>query len=301
MNSESAGKTWINLGIFSELGNVSGLLLFIPQVFEQLSHAIGRIGISILFAVLSFSAMRSAWRKSPAKESVILGANGRAVPARFGRIAWGRRIVSVLSFLIVGGFLAWSTYAWYSTPAVRVFQRERVGLESSAMVGGEALPFAYIFDPKVESPVRFVSGAFVFRVDVVKDSSIDWANIDAIIAKVDNWEPVPRYKLIAQALPHDASLYVVELDKPTAPAGASFRAKHLYEEVDNGSAIQEWMPLQIADDKPRSIFVRLNAKTPGVYKVTLVALVQTNNSRVENVLWPTERILFDLPEKWEND
>jgi hypothetical protein len=175
---------------------------------------------------------------------------------------------------------------------------ERLGASSSVLVEGVPTPSTYIFDPDEDGlpPTWFVSG-FVVRSSIRKREELARAVIEYVQATVHETLPIPAYKPLYQVFPAHTSLYYIELEPNTSNAPRVCRPQRYYEATSPQTADLQFPPTLVLDDPvPAQIAVRLNAKSPGMYLVSIEAIISSGSRQEVHTLMQPQYVIFEKPE-----
>ncbi|VTR91847.1 Uncharacterized protein OS=Candidatus Methylomirabilis oxyfera GN=DAMO_2872 PE=4 SV=1 [Gemmata massiliana] len=171
----------------------------------------------------------------------------------------------------------------------------RLGAETCVMVGNERIAHTTIFnatDPH-ERMTMFI-GAFVIQFSLLKRQERSNAIVEHFVATVHETQPIPQYRPLMMVYPATTNLYYIEIDKNPDGLPREFRPLQYYTHTPDGSSEQRFpAPLVLDDNLPAHIAIRLNAKTAGMYIVSISAVVSSGTDREVLVVMPPQRVIFE--------
>lgn len=189
-----------------------------------------------------------------------------------------------------------------ASPFATVSKAARFGFQSCVLVDGEPVDCVTIIKPDdsgnlgntgYTNPAWFLD-AYVHRFKVLPHA--DYVMVDEITVTVHDWQPIPPHQVLYGLYPAEASLYLVTVDRPTVP-DQRFSATRFYEKSESGTTIaRQIAPLVIDDDLPATVFVRVNAKTAGLYNLSIDVVVSHGLNQAKHVILANQSVIFMEPE-----
>jgi hypothetical protein len=164
---------------------------------------------------------------------------------------------------------------------------------------------AHIIDPDANDVCSFIMGygcAFTFALQPIP--GIPWVRIDGIDIVVHNYEDLPEYHIRASGGGERMHVYYVEIDKPSLLGTNTFSASYFFQNDVKASKNARHMEktirqnlefVRLAEGKPEEFFVRVNAKTPGVYTFSAVVRHSYKDLERKQTIFSSETFLFDKP------
>ncbi len=129
--------------------------------------------------------------------------------------------------------------------------------------------------------------ALIFNLE--PRARLSWIYVDYICVKVLAYKSLPDYKLLEPPYAglQEAHVYYIEVDKPQSIGNKNniFQAK--YSKKTLGKVI-------LRKGKPETFILRINAKTPGIYKLSCEILVSSKSTKEKIVLTKPVEFLFDI-------
>jgi hypothetical protein len=153
--------------------------------------------------------------------------------------------------------------------------------------------FVYIFDPKDALQVMSETGcAIQFNLQVSDTRRI--AQVDEIRVKVHEYRAIPEYKKQDMyGAARKTIVCYVEIDDPRKGRN-TFPAKQIYK--DKGDLETEsflFTKVDLEKDKPETFFVKVNALTPGIYKLSFEVVLVTQDKKETVQVGEVKEFLFD--------
>lgn len=179
-------------------------------------------------------------------------------------------------------------------------QAIRLGAATSVLVDGQPVPFDYIFDPDdTQTRMTWFVSALVLQFSVQKHPSRINAIVDHLLVTVHETKEIPKYQVLYGAYPATANLFYVEIDRNKIDIAREFRPTRFYvQESGNGPERQQFpSPIVLDDQVPAQIALRFNAKTAGMYLVSLDAIVSCGMERESLPVMPPQWMLFEKHEE----
>jgi hypothetical protein len=154
----------------------------------------------------------------------------------------------------------------------------RIGPNFAGVFDGQPVPTAEIFNPDDStSRLTFFISAFVVQFSILKHPTRAVTSVNHLVVTVHQTKDVPSYRPLAMAFPGLASLFYVEIDKCHDGLPRTFRPTRYCEQPTEGEESPTFPPSIVLDDNlPRQIALRINAKSPGMYLVSIDA---------RNIIW----------------
>jgi hypothetical protein len=183
----------------------------------------------------------------------------------------------------------------------------RIGPDYRAYVNGSPIPFAPIFKPESEEQwgVTCFFSALVMEFSILKHPTKTITCVDHLLVTVHETRKIPEFKRAALAYPAFASLFYVELEKNIDGIPRRFRPTRYYEKANGDIPEKQSFPPKIVldDNVPSSIAIRLNAKSPGMFLVSLDAEISSGMDRETMPVLPAQWLIFeeDKPFSGESD
>ena len=180
-----------------------------------------------------------------------------------------------------------------ASPAVRL------GAQTCVMVKDQRIAHTSIFDAGApNAQMTWFVGAYVIQFSLQKRQERSVAIMDYIVATVHETQPIPQYKPLMMVFPASTSLYYIEIDKNPGTIAREFRPlRYCVHSADGASEDRFPAPLVFDDNIPAQIAVRLNAKTSGMYLVSMDAVVSSGTERETLAVMTPQWIIF---EKYED-
>ncbi|WP_428304572.1 hypothetical protein [Lacipirellula sp.] len=196
-----------------------------------------------------------------------------------------------------------------SSNLARIAPARRFGADSAVVVGGRYISFTRTgFDnfDNTDSVTWFVQG-FAVQFKVQKRDALAAIIVDGLEATVHNYQPVPEYQVLYGVYPIESSLYLIEVDRTTCDLPRQFSATKFYEHIP-GTGTERYsevarvaVPVIVNDSSPHGIVVRFNAKTPGLYTISLDVLVSAGDMSERCQVMEPRQVLFDAPEIFDDE
>lgn len=182
----------------------------------------------------------------------------------------------------------------------RVSQAVRFGLKTEVFHDDKLFPYAIIFDRTQGGVEFYASPAYVARFVAQRNRAYDNVLVSQIQCRVHRRVELTGYRTLAYALPRETSLFLVEIDDPSAGSGDLFPAEWYYERVQHGeerqTASRRFAPFQLDPEIPETVDVRFNAKRQGLYTISLEIVVAHGvQQQTLSVMQPTEVFFEYVP------
>jgi hypothetical protein len=178
----------------------------------------------------------------------------------------------------------------------------RVGAEQSVLVNGTPVPHVSIcdVDGNNERVTWFVS-AFVLQFAIQKNPNRTTVIVDHLVVTVHETQPIPRYQPLMGVYPAEVSLYYVEIDSNSGIIPRDFVPSRYYTMAsdDRPESQQYPPPIVLDDDVPAHIAVRFNAKTSGMYLISMGAMLSCGQERERVPILPPQWTIFERYEDIE--
>lgn len=174
----------------------------------------------------------------------------------------------------------------------------RVGAPTGVIVDNEFIPHTTIIDQtNPEERFTWFIGAFVVRFAILKKHNLRNVILNHLTAIVHEKRPIPQYRTVMQVYPAKTSLYYVEIDTPMGTARHEFRPARYFIEATDELPEHEMFPpaLVLDDDVPAQVAVRFNAKSPGMYLLSLEAAISSDTDRELLTVMPPQWVIFEPP------
>lgn len=178
----------------------------------------------------------------------------------------------------------------------------RVGAEQSVLVDDVPMPYVPIFDP--DNPdfrmTWFVSG-FVIQFSIEKNFRRNNVIIEHLIVTVHETKEIPRYQPLMGVFPAQVSMYYVEIGPNNGTIPREFVPSRFYLVAEDESESQQFPPPIVLDDQlPAHIALRFNAKTSGLYLMSLDASLSCGDERERLSILPPQWAIFEAYEADED-
>ena len=172
---------------------------------------------------------------------------------------------------------------------------ERFGYNSRVLVDEVPVLKASVEnDPARFSPTWFVTG-FVLKFRIQKLPAVNRVLLNRIQVDVHDWLEVPPYSFFGPPglYPVRTSLHWADVDHIPHERSKKFTATRYYEALD-GYKYSEMVArsLIVNDDAPSDILLRINAKTPGLYRLSVGFDIGCGSLREEMTVMPPTEVLF---------
>ncbi|MCX5890387.1 MAG: hypothetical protein NTY36_13185 [Deltaproteobacteria bacterium] len=178
------------------------------------------------------------------------------------------------------------------TPFITVDNMIWLGKIDHAIVNGkDIIPYAkIIYPPKDRIDVIYGDAcAISLQIGAVNIADKDSVTIDYIVIKVISYITLPPYELRRYKPAREIPFYYVELDAPNISKTNLFKAQYYIsnkERKDFGSYL-------IKMGNPEELGIRINAKTPGIYRFQCEILLSHKGNRQKITLPGVYEFLFD--------
>jgi len=137
---------------------------------------------------------------------------------------------------------------------------------------------------------------YLLRFKIQKRDVYSAIELDGLVATVHDFRPPPRYKPVHAVEVAEFDMYLVEIDKTLDKIPRTFTATRFFE-VREMMQFRELVaqPRRISDNRPLTVTVRINAATPGLYVLSLDAVLSADGVEEKcTVLAPSEVIFREL-------
>ncbi len=154
-----------------------------------------------------------------------------------------------------------------------------IGGGAYAIVGEKNYPFATIENTAhMERMSTFLGTACALQFEIETRSDVDIVTVDEVKVYVSDYQTLPIYKSMLPLPFEDANILYIEIDNPANSRTKSFTAT---KRVDKGK-LQDIGVMYLKKGKPETFVVRINAKTPGIYKLSTQIVVR-NKKDVQTI------------------
>jgi hypothetical protein len=174
---------------------------------------------------------------------------------------------------------------------------DRFGATTNVRIGDTIVPKAYILDPRDPKgvPTWLIGGAYVGRFKIKKRTKHRYAVLDELRVTVYERQEIPAYQRF-YTITHAAetSLYMVDIDSPDADTPRTFSAEHFYDITEPRKCCQKrFSPLVLDNDIPHTVFLRMNAKRPGLFLFSVEVLVSRGMNLETHTVQAPSHIIFE--------
>jgi heme/copper-type cytochrome/quinol oxidase subunit 2 len=178
------------------------------------------------------------------------------------------------------------------TPFITVDNIFWLGKIDHAIVNGkEQIPYAKIIDPTKDRIDKFYGDACAVSLQIraINIADKDRATIDFIVIKVNSYLTLPEYELRRHKPAGEMPFYYVELNDPKISKTSLFKAQYYISNKER----KDFSSYLIEMDNPEEIGIRINAKTPGIYKFQCEILSSHKGNKQKITLPEEYQFLFD--------
>ena len=183
------------------------------------------------------------------------------------------------------------------SPAIRLGPNQLAIINTT----GEQVQCSEIFDPDDEQCkiTWFVSG-FVIQFMIQKRANLTNVVLQNLVTTVHETKPVPDFRVPMMAFPTETSLFYVEIEENNGTVPRDFVPTRYYTKSNDGEPEQQQYPNPIVfdDNIPSPVALRLNAKTRGMYLISISAKITSGDDRETLEIVTPQWVIF---EQYGND
>jgi hypothetical protein len=190
----------------------------------------------------------------------------------------------------------------------RISPARRFGSDVGVIVKGRLIAFTNCgMTWEADERVTWFVQAFAVQLKVRKRDAFASIVIDGLEATVHDYQPVPDYEPMYGAYPVESSLYVIDLDRTIDGRPRQFSATRFYERTEVGETelykeeAHVVVPVVVDDADPHAIVARFDARTPGLYTVSLDILLSAGEMTERCQVMEPRQIIFDAEPNYDED
>jgi hypothetical protein len=154
-------------------------------------------------------------------------------------------------------------------------------------------PATRIIDPEDADVCLFAGRACAYTFELQPKKGIPWIRLDEMRVVVHNYELLPRITKDVHPSPTESyHTYYVEIDNPEKAGKKEFIASYYYqsgEEVEGKLRREKpkrdpFVFVRLIEGKPEAFYLRINAKTAGIYTFSCVLTLSHKDSFIEECI-----------------
>jgi hypothetical protein len=178
---------------------------------------------------------------------------------------------------------------------VRINRINWIGGGAYASVANKQYSFSSIIDTTQLQRMSSLSGtacALEFELETRSDID-DRVTIDSLEILVLNYKPLPQYELTVPAPFAEKNVLYVEIDNPQMSKTNNYS---VLQKITTQGKIDDFGIIYLEKNKPETFVIRINAKTPGIYKIKCQVIVRNKkNSQTISLNKPMEWLFDKYP------
>jgi hypothetical protein len=177
----------------------------------------------------------------------------------------------------------------------------RLGPQQTAIIldSGQQVQYCDVFDADEDdcNMTWFVNG-FVLQFMLQKRANLINIQLESLVATVHQTKPIPEYRLPMMAFPTETSLFYVEIDVPKGSTAQKFVPTRYYTQATDGEPEKQHYPNPITfdDNIPTPIALRINARTPAMYLLSIDAVISSGDDRETLSIVTPQWVIFEKQE-----
>lgn len=187
-----------------------------------------------------------------------------------------------------------------SSNLARISPARRFGSDVGVIVKGRLVAYTTCgMTWDADERVTWFVQAFAIQFKIRKRDAFASIVVDGLEATVHDYQAVPEFRPMYGAYPVESSLYVIDLDRTIDGKPRQFSATRFYDRipVEDSEPYKEEarvaLPVVVDDSDPHAIVARFDARTPGLYTVSLDILLSAGDMNERCQVMEPRQIIFD--------
>jgi len=201
-------------------------------------------------------------------------------------------VVCLMLALIAMSFVL--VFLLQPAPLCDVYNSHWVIDDGKAENGSQRYALAWILDPKDPNQIMSDQGCGL-SLDVWCKEKYPFVLVDEVRIVVESYKPInaPTLDPSFRGL-QASSICIAEIDAVPEGESRRFVANYVVQKKDGALEVQshEFQKVKVEKGKPESFFVKVTAKTPGVYRIYGEALISRESKQEVKRLGHTKEYLF---------